>query len=239
MVLTLLTGVATDRGPVRDLNEDAYHAGPRLLVVADGIGGLPAGEVASAVAVRALAPLESARRPGAGDLRKAVDAASKSIREAVDADRSLAGMGTTLTAVLFTGSGGEAVLAHIGDSRAYLLRDRHLTRVTRDDTYVQLLIDEGVITEDEARRHAQRSLVTRALHGKPERPTITKLPVRQGDRFLLCSDGLSDVVDDDAIGQALREHADPRHCAEQLVKLALKAGGPDNVTAVIGDVAAA
>src|SRR5438093_7060681 len=104
-------------------------------------------------------------------------------------------MGMTLSAALLARSGAEVVLAHIGDSRAYRLRDGELTRITRDDTYVQLLVDEGVITEAEARRHAQRSLVTRALHGKPERPTTTKLPVASADRFLLCSDGLSDVVE--------------------------------------------
>ena len=238
MRLILCTGAASDRGPVRELNEDAYHAGPALVAVADGVGGLPAGEVASAIAIRALVPLGSGGPPDdpAGALRTAVDTASRWIREAVAADRTLAGMGTTLTALLLAGD--RAAVAHIGDSRAYLLRDRDLTRVTRDDTYVQLLVDGGVISPEEARRHAQRSLVTRALHGTPEPPAVTPVTPETGDRFLLCSDGLSDVVDDDAIGHALREYAEPKHCAEQLVKLALRAGGPDNVTAIVADVAA-
>jgi protein phosphatase len=170
-------------------------------------------------------------------MRQAVDTARAWIADAVHADPALAGMGTTLTALLL--SGAELALLHVGDSRAYLLRDGEWSQVTRDDTYVQMLVDEGVITREEARRHPQRSLVTRALVDKPEGVTCRVLHPRVGDRYLLCSDGLSDYVDDATIAAAVREHADPEHCAEQLVKLALRVGAPDNVTVVVGDVHAA
>jgi serine/threonine protein phosphatase PrpC len=235
MTLTLRTAALSDPGCLREINEDACYAGPRLIAVADGIGGLPAGEVASAAAIRALVPLASGARDGQPirRLRQAVDTAREWIVAAIAADRSVAGMGTTLTALLLDGE--EFAMLHVGDSRAYLLRDGAWSQVTRDDTYVQLLVDQGAITADEARRHPQRSLVTRALVDKPEGVTCRTLPVHEGDRYLLCSDGLSDYVDDAAIATAVREHADPEHCAEQLVKLALLAGAPDNVTVVVAD----
>lgn len=227
---------ASDRGLVRDLNEDAYHLGRRLVAVADGIGGQPAGEVASEIAVRALAVLdgEPLGESWMDALRAAVDKGNRSIGEAVSAVPGREGMGTTLTAMLFEGD--RTILVHIGDSRAYLLRNANLTQLTRDDTYVQALIDRGTITADEAVRHPHRSVVTQALQGDEINPSYTVMRVRPGDRFLLCSDGLTDVVDDAVIGATLRECADLDECAGRLIKLALDAGGPDNVTVVLAEV---
>lgn len=232
----ILRAAASDRGLVRELNEDAYLLGERLVAVADGIGGLPAGEVASEIAIRTLAPLD---RDALGEsvvdtLRSAVDDANRQIGEAVAAVSGREGMGTTLTALLFDRD--RATLVHIGDSRAYLLRNGNLTQLTRDDTYVQALVDRGAITADEALRHPHRSVVTQALQGEEVNPTCTVLRTSPGDRFLLCSDGLSDVVDSASIGGTIREYTDLDDCAAQLIKQALAAGGPDNVTVVLAEV---
>jgi protein phosphatase len=144
-------------------------------------------------------------------------------------------MGTTVTALLLAGE--RVGLLHVGDSRCYLLRDGTLTQVTRDDTFVQSLVDQGALTMSEARRHPRRSLITRAVQGGPLSPAPTLLTARPGDRLLLCSDGLSDVVADDAIDRALRSSTEPQRCAERLVELALAGGAPDNVTVVVADVA--
>jgi serine/threonine protein phosphatase PrpC len=233
----ILCAAASDRGLVRQTNEDAFYAGDRLIAVADGIGGLPAGEVASDIAIGALAGLDADRGPAESivdKLRAAVEVANQRIGEAVTAQAGREGMGTTLTALLFDGE--RATLVHIGDSRAYLLRNGNLTQLTRDDTYVQGLVDRGAISADEAARHPHRSLVTQALQGDEISPAFTAMRTRTGDRFLLCSDGLTDVVDDPAIGLALREPAEPSDCAGRLIKLALAAGGPDNVTVIVADV---
>jgi protein phosphatase len=234
--LILRAVTVSDRGLVRTNNEDVAHAGDRLVAVADGIGGLPAGEIASDLAIRALAPVE--RLPDGAEplaaLRGAVEAANRLIREAAGADPASDGMGTTMTAVLL--SGDQLAVVHVGDSRCYLLRHGRLRQLTRDDTLVQALVDQGLLTPDEARRHPQRSLVTRAVQGTDVVPTTAALTAEPGDRLLLCSDGLSDVVDDHAIGQALTTYRDRRQCAEQLVKLAQQAGAPDNVTVVVADL---
>jgi PPM family protein phosphatase len=237
MSLTLRTATASDPGLVRTNNEDSAHAGGRLLAVADGVGGMPAGELASDIVIRALAPL--AESQASGDdllraLRAAVDDANRQIREASEADPATDGMGTTVTALVLAGD--QLALLHVGDSRAYLLRDGELRQLTKDDTFVQSLVDQGVLTPEEARNHPQRSLITRAVQGQHVAPTTRMLPVQPGDRYLLCSDGLSDVVTAEAIGQTMRSYADRRQCVEQLVKLALQAGAPDNVTAVLADV---
>lgn len=244
MTLIMRTTSVSDAGLVRSNNEDAAYAGVRLAAVADGIGGLPAGEVASEIAIRALAPLDRppAQRPGvdaatddaASELAAAVAEANRRIREATGTDPASHGMGTTVTALLLDGD--QLVIAHVGDSRCYLLRRGRIYQLTRDDTFVQTLVDQGVLTPDEARRHPQRSLVTRAVQGEDVAPAVGTLPVEPGDRLLLCSDGLSDVVDDATIGQALATWTDRQHCADQLVKLAHQAGAPDNVTAVIADL---
>jgi serine/threonine protein phosphatase PrpC len=244
-MMILRIAAVSDRGLAREINEDAVHAGSALIAVADGMGGLPAGEVASEIAIRSLAALdtvadESAMAPagfGTGNptdaLRIAVERANRLIGEAVEADPSLSGMGTTLTAMLLAGD--RIAMVHVGDSRAYLLRDGVLTQITKDDTFVQSLVDKGAITAAEARRHPQRSLVTQAVQGREMRPVYTALRPHGGDRFLLCSDGLTDFVDDDAITEALTRYADRQLCAERLVELALRAGGPDNVSAIVAD----
>lgn len=236
MSVILRTVAVSDRGKARENNEDAIHAGPALVAVADGVGGGPSGEVASAIVIRTLAALDTDPPPTApaAALREAVDAANRSIRAAIEADPALEGMGTTLTAMLAGRDGLD--LVHVGDSRAYAWRDGALTQLTRDDTYVQGLVDKGVITPAEARSHPQRALVTQAVHGSGVTPAYTTVPARAGDRYLLCSDGLSDYVDDAAIAQTLREHRDLQGCARQLVQLALAAGAPDNVSVILADV---
>jgi protein phosphatase len=240
MSLTLRTATASDPGLVRTNNEDSAHAGGRLLAVADGVGGMPAGELASDIVIRALAPLAESQEGGDDllrALRDVVEEANRQIREAGEADPATDGMGTTVTALVLAGD--EFALLHVGDSRAYLLRDGELRQLTKDDTFVQSLVDQGVLTPEEARNHPQRSLITRAVQGQHVAPTTRMLAVQPGDRYLLCSDGLSDVVPAETIGQTLRSYADRRQCVEQLVKLALQAGAPDNVTAVLADVLAA
>jgi serine/threonine protein phosphatase PrpC len=236
MTLTLRTGVRTDVGRVREINEDVYFTGDRLVAIADGMGGLPAGEVASALAMDAMSVLETGarERPPLEALRDAVDAANLKIGQAVAKDTELDGMGTTLTALLRAGN--RLFLVHVGDSRAYLLRAGVLTQVTRDDTYVQMLIEEGEITTEQARTHPHRSLVTQAMQGGPINPTFTVIKPRQGDRFMLCSDGLTDLVEDDAIAAVMMTAIEPARCADRLVELALQAGGIDNVTVLVTDV---
>jgi len=236
MSLVVRAAVITDPGLVRTNNEDAAYAGRQLFAVADGIGGLPAGEVASEIVIRGLTALDE-QFHGAEPLRalrKAVNEANDEIRRVAESDPANDGMGTTVTALLL--SGDRFGLLHIGDSRAYLLRDGVLSQLTRDDTYVQALVDQGLLTAEAARNHSQRSLVTRAVHGEHIAPTCQMVPVRAGDRYLLCSDGLSDFVTDGAIGQTLLSYPESPECAEQLVKLALQAGAPDNVTVLIADV---
>ncbi len=228
----------SDVGMVRRDNEDSGYAGRTLLVVADGMGGHAAGELASSTAVATLAELDSEELP-AGDVLTALDDAmltsAERIAQFIEADPSRAGMGTTLTAVLWRG--GRIALIHVGDSRAYLLRGGELSQITHDHTYVQTLIDAGRITEEEARTHPKRNLLLRAIDGTgvPEGETSMR-EAQVGDRYLLCSDGLCGVVTDAAIKGVLVQVADPTAAVTELVELALAAGAPDNVTAVVADV---
>jgi serine/threonine protein phosphatase PrpC len=236
MTLTLRYAAQSDRGLIRDLNQDSLYAGPRLLAVADGMGGMAAGDVASNIVIAAMAPLDE-DVPGdalVDALRHAVGTANQHLRDTVDANPQLEGMGTTLTAVLFSGS--KFGMVHIGDSRAYLLRKGEFAQITKDDTYVQMLVDEGRVSPEEASSHPQRSLLTRALDGRDIDPEYSVRQVLAGDRYLICSDGLSGVVSSDTIEQAMREIADPQACTERLVQLALRGGGPDNITVVIADL---
>jgi protein phosphatase len=225
----------SDVGLVRSNNEDSVYAGARLLALADGMGGHAAGEVASQLVIAALAHLDD-DEPG-GDLLAKLDAAvhsgNSAIAAQVEMEPDLDGMGTTLTAILFAGN--RIGMIHIGDSRGYLLRDGELTQITKDDTFVQTLVDEGRITKEEAHSHPQRSLIMRALTGHEVEPTLTMREVRLGDRYLLCSDGLSDPVSDETILDALKV-PDPTDTADRLIELALRGGGPDNVTVVVADV---
>lgn len=239
--LSLESAVRSDIGPVRQNNEDAVYASPRLAAIADGVGGAAAGEVASRAAIDALVALDKRRldRPLPEALGAAVAAGNASIGFIASCRPQTAGMSTTLTAVAL-GEDGFAV-ANVGDSRTYLLRAGTLRQITRDDSLVQRLLDSGAVTPDEARRHPQRSLVVEALDGDPARtaPAVATLAARPGDRLLLCSDGLSDSVDDDAIAEVLRDRDRDRDaCAEALVALALESGARDNVSVVVADVVA-
>ncbi|RKN14006.1 protein phosphatase [Micromonospora musae] len=235
MTLTLRYAAHSDRGLIRDGNQDSVYAGPRLLAVADGMGGMAAGDVASNIVIGAMAPLDE-DVPGdalVDALRSAVGTANQQLRDTVDANPQLEGMGTTLTATLFSGS--KLGMVHIGDSRAYLLRNGEFAQITKDDTYVQMLVDEGRISAEEASSHPQRSLLTRALDGRDIDPEYSVRQVLPGDRYLICSDGLSGVVSADTIGETMREYTDPQQCVERLVQLALRGGGPDNITVIIAD----
>jgi protein phosphatase len=234
--LRLRWAARTDVGLVRANNQDAVFAGDRLLAVADGMGGMAAGDVASQRAIEAIEPLEESFDGSdiIQALRTAVADANQRIRDEVEADPAKEGMGTTLTAMLF--ADGRIGMVHIGDSRAYQLRGEEFRQITKDDTYVQMLVDEGRITPEEATTHPQRSLVSRVLQGLPTDPFYSVRRVRPGDRFLLCSDGLSGVLSQQLLGDVLRDVEDVAECATQLVDLALAAGGPDNITAVVAEV---
>jgi protein phosphatase len=223
-------------GRVRDGNEDSAYAGSRLALVADGMGGHAAGEVASSAVVAALSQLDDdeAGLDLLEVLANAVQAANDHLRAMVDANSSLDGMGTTLTAML--SSGTRLGLAHVGDSRAYLLRDGEFSQITHDQTLVQRMVDEGRITPEQAETHPQRSLLTQALDGRAGvQPDLSVREARRGDRYLLCSDGLSGYVAVDAIAETL-SIPDADQAAERLISLALDAGAPDNVTVVVADV---
>jgi serine/threonine protein phosphatase PrpC len=236
MTLVLRYSARSDRGLVRQNNQDAVYAGPRLLALADGMGGHAAGEVASRLVISALAPLDD-DDPGddlLAELREAAYEGNSLITRHVADQPDLEGMGTTLTAILFAGS--RLGMVHIGDSRAYQLRDNVLSQITKDDTFVQSLIDEGRITEEEAHTHPQRSLLLRAITGQDIDPWLTIREARAGDRFLLCSDGLSGVVSDTTLQETLQAYRDPRECADRMIELALRGGGPDNITCIVADV---
>jgi protein phosphatase len=236
MTLALRFAVRSDVGLLREGNEDSAYAGPRLLAVADGMGGHAAGEVASAVAISSLTDLDE-DMPGTDlldVLADAVAAANNTLREMVARDPAIEGMGTTLTAMLWSGT--RVALVHIGDSRAYLLRDRQFYQITRDHTLVQSLVDEGRISPDEVATHPQRSLLLRALGSAEAEPDLSLREARAGDRYLLCSDGLSGVVSEETLHKTLSTVADPDEAVVQLIELAIRGGGPDNVTCIVADV---
>jgi serine/threonine protein phosphatase PrpC len=234
--LALASEVRSDVGR-RANNEDSVYASERLAVVADGVGGGAAGEVASRTVVDALIFLEKCYLNKRLDeaLAEAVANGNARIGFVAECRPQMAGMGTTLTAVALDDD-GTYVLANIGDSRTYLFRDRVLTLLTRDDSLVQHMIDSGLLTADDARRHPQQSVVLQALDGSPERrPTLTTIPALVGDRLLLCSDGLTDLVDDETLAHTL-EDPSRSACADRLIELALAAGGRDNVSVIVADV---
>jgi len=237
MTLALRYAVRSDVGLLREGNEDSAYAGPRLLAVADGMGGHAAGEVASAVAIAALADLDD-EMPASElqiSLSTAVAHANQILHDMVNADPSIGGMGTTLTAMLW--SGNKVALCHIGDSRAYLLSGGQFRQITHDHTLVQSLVDDGRISPDEAATHPQRSLLLRALDGTSEaEPDLSIREAHLGDRYLLCSDGLSGVVSEETLHRTLAAVAEPEDAVLQLVELAIKGGGPDNITCIVADV---
>ncbi|MFI5487013.1 PP2C family protein-serine/threonine phosphatase [Micromonospora echinaurantiaca] len=238
MTLKLRSVGTSDRGLIRSGNQDALHAGTWLVAVADGMGGMAAGDLASAITIDAVAPLDVETPEDAlvAALQSGIELATARIRQAVSEDPERQGMGTTLTALLFARTGSCLALAHVGDSRAYLYREGVLKQITRDDTYVQMLVDQGLITPDQASSHPRRAVVTQALQGDEVSPTYATMVPWAGDRWLLCSDGLSNVVRPDTIAEVLAEQPNRDECARKLIDLALRAGGPDNITVVIADV---
>ncbi|MCU1587812.1 MAG: protein serine/threonine phosphatase, partial [Frankiales bacterium] len=237
MTLALRFAARSHPGLLRTNNEDSVYAGPRLLAVADGMGGAAAGDVASAVTIAALAPLDE-DVPGTdllAALRGAAMSANDHLREMVAGDDELRGMGTTLVALLFAGT--RLGLLHVGDSRCYLLRDGELTQITHDHTLVQSLVDEGRITQADASTHPQRSVITRALDGREDiQPDLSVREAKVGDRYLVCSDGLTGPVGSlDTLREALLLE-DPQEAVDRLVQLALRGGGPDNITVIVADV---
>ncbi|WP_405434218.1 PP2C family protein-serine/threonine phosphatase [Micromonospora sp. NBC_00617] len=238
MTLKLRSVGTSDRGLIRSGNQDALHAGAWLVAVADGMGGMAAGDLASSLTIDAVAPLDVETPEDAlvAALQDGIALATARIRQAVADDPERQGMGTTLTALLFARTGSCLALAHVGDSRAYLFREGVLKQVTRDDTFVQMLVDQGVITADQASSHPRRAVVTQALQGEDVSPSYATMVPRAGDRWLLCSDGLSNVVRPDTLAEVLTSYPDRSACAGKLIDLALHAGGPDNVTVVVADV---
>lgn len=239
-IITLRTAARSHTGLVRKNNQDSGYAGPNFLLIADGMGGHAGGDVASAITVARLAELDRAHPEDALELLRTsiLDANDRICRGVVERPE-LAGMGTTVTALL-RAPGNRFALAHIGDSRAYVVRDDVLQMVTHDHTFVQMLVDEGRITPEEAEVHPQRSVVMKVLGDVGASPELD-LSLREllvGDRWMLCSDGLTGFADISDIARTLVEVEDPDECARQLIDLALAGGGADNVTVVIGDVVA-
>lgn len=230
--------VQTDIGLVRARNEDSAYAGSRVLAVADGLGGHPGGERASAAAVAALAALDDAEiTDPLAALAGAFSRAGETLRELALADPGLEGLGTTLTAVLWSGS--QLALGHVGDSRAYLLRDGELFLLTQDHTYVRSLVAEGKLSEQEAAVHPQRQLLLRALDAATDsEPDLSLHAVQARDRYLLCTDGLHGVVAEPEVQAALAAAASPAGAAGDLIALATAAGAPDNVACAVADIVA-
>ncbi|MQS13167.1 serine/threonine-protein phosphatase [Streptomyces kaniharaensis] len=237
MTLVLRFAAGSHKGLIREGNEDSGYAGPRLLAVADGMGGAAAGEVASSEVLGSIVRLDE-DVPGADLLTllgDAVQGANDRLRQMVEEDPQLEGMGCTLTAMLWTGQ--RMGMVHVGDSRAYLLRDGSLVQITQDHTWVQRLVDEGRITPEEAETHPQRSLLMRALDGRGQvEPDLSIREVRAGDRYLICSDGLSGPVSHQTLQDTLGSYYAPEQTVQELIQLALRGGGPDNITCIVADV---
>lgn len=228
-------GSRTDVGCVRDHNEDSLLVAPPLFAVADGMGGHAAGEVASEIAITVLGE-KAPHTPDAAALGRAVEDANRAVILAANEKRGRAGMGTTMTAAVLQKD--RLVIAQVGDSRAYLLHQGRLQQLTRDHSLMADMIEAGRLTPEEARIHPNRSVITRALGSDPRMvPDLYEITVETGDRLLLCTDGLSSMVEDSAIESTLARTRDPQRCASMLVNEAIAAGGYDNVTVVVVDVA--
>ena len=236
--MKLKWGATTDVGMVRQQNEDAFHAEENLYIVADGMGGHNAGEVASALAV---STVRSGARMGirtTDQFRELVQQANTAIYTASLDDSTQSGMGTTLTAAaIVPGEEPRILVANVGDSRTYLFRSGALTRLSIDHSYVQELVNEGIITPEEARVHPRRNIVTRAMGiDRSVQVDVFSHLVSTGDRLVLCSDGLVDEVPDTDIARVLTEHTDPQETAEVLVMVANANGGRDNTTVIVLDI---
>lgn len=224
-------------GP-KSRNEDSGYAGPNLLVLADGMGGHAAGDVASSMIVGELAPLDEedvTADQAIPLLEEALHSANAKLTSAMRENAELAGMGSTTIVMLRTGN--KLAMAHIGDSRAFMLRGETFSQITKDHSFVQQLIDEGRLSREEASSHPQRSVVTRVMTGQPDDEPDTSLrEAKIGDRFLLCSDGLSDFVGADVIEEILRAARTPDEAADRCIEVALKASTRDNVTVIVAEV---
>lgn len=235
MALSLRAGVSSDVGGYRDVNQDAAFVASWGAGVADGVGGGPAGDLASAALVHRVVA-GGASVADATELASRIRTANWDIGAHVRRDPALAGMATTFTGVWFSRSGA-LLLAHTGDSRAYLLREDQLIRQTRDDSFVQALVEQGIVREEDAMTHPRRNIITASLRGEPsDLVRVSERVAVRGDRWLLCSDGVSDYLPDDAIAAVLRVAGETNHVAELLVAAALQAGSRDNVTAVVADI---
>jgi len=244
-VITIDVGAATDTGNIRGQNEDAHIAQQGLFAVADGMGGHNAGEVASAMAIEHLRGAALDGVASAEVFAQIIRDINSTIFSAATSTTNQRGMGTTLTAAVMLASTTEnemlsqIVVANVGDSRTYLLRSGEFRQLSVDHSYVQELVTEGLLTVDEARTHPRRNIVTRALGIDPNVSVDTwTLPLFDGDRFMLCSDGLVDEVPLDEIADTMREHIAPQDAAERLVSSAKRHGGRDNITVIILDVKA-
>jgi protein phosphatase len=230
--MRVVSAAGTDIGHVRDGNEDSYLVQPPLYVVADGMGGHLGGEVASRMAVETL---ERMAARGEGTLEDQIREANRAVHERSLRDRTVAGMGTTLTAALLEGDVGH--LAHVGDSRAYLLRDGRLRQLTEDHTLVHRMLRDGELTPAEAEAHPYRSILTRVLGTDPDLEIDQiDFPLRPGDRLLLCSDGLTGMLPDLRIAEILQTEPDPNEAVSRLIREANEAGGVDNITAILLEV---
>jgi protein phosphatase len=239
---TLRSAAASDVGRRRENNQDSAVTSPRMLAVADGMGGHAHGEVASAVAVAALRDLDTRLRGTdlaqvdlLAVLREAIEEAAARLTELAQQNPDLRGTGTTVVALLVDGT--RIGVLHLGDSRAYLLRDGELHRLTRDHTLVQSLVDEGRISEEEAASHPRRSWLVKTLQDSsaPE-PDLFHLEGRPGDRYLVCSDGATAVLDDQQLREVLATVADPDAAVAQIIAAANAGGGPDNITCIVADL---
>lgn len=242
MTPTVRSAAGSDIGRRRAVNQDSAYTSSRLLAVADGMGGHAHGEVASAVAIGAVATVD-AGLDGAdlhdvdllATLRTAMDDAARRLTDAADSDPGLRGTGTTLVALLVDGL--RVGVGHVGDSRAYLLREGVLHQLTHDHTLVQSLVDEGRLTADEAADHPRRSVLVRTLQeGSPAEPDLFTVEGEVGDRFLVCSDGVTVVLTDAEIQEVLVGDTEPADAVDRIIELANEGGGPDNITCVVADL---
>ncbi|WP_460797790.1 PP2C family protein-serine/threonine phosphatase [Microbacterium sp. GXF0217] len=239
MVFEGSSAAISHTGKVRSNNQDSGYAGANLFAVADGMGGHAGGDVASSVAIQRLAPLDTGYATtddAQASLQAAVTTAAGDLIRAAKDRPELAGLGTTVSAIIMVDE--YAVIGHIGDSRIYLFRDDELTQITADHTFVQRLVDSGRITPEEARYHPRRSVLMRVLSDMDHDPELDMfvMPTLPGDRWLLCSDGLSGVVDELHIAKVMRQGLAPGRTADTLLRQALDGGAPDNVTIVLVDV---
>lgn len=241
MSVVLRYAIGSDVGRKRAGNQDSATAGRRLLAVADGMGGHAHGELASSLTVAALTEMDEALPADLEDvdltaaLRSGIDEAARRLDAGARRDPGSRGMGTTVVALLFDGT--RFGVAHIGDSRIYRLRDGELTRLTHDHTVVQALVDEGRITQEEAATHPRRSVLLRALQaGHDPDPEVWHDSAVAGDRYFLCSDGVTAVLPDELIAELLAPSRPPADVVGEVIALANEGGGPDNITCVVADV---